>query len=311
MNFRNISAWSIRNPVVPIVLFVGLTLAGIVSFMRMEVQNQPDIEFPLVIASISQPGAAPTEIETQITQRVESAVRSIDGVRTISSTASEGSSSTMVEFQIGTDINQAVNAVKNAIDQIRGELPDGIMEPFVQKETTAGEPLAYFAVQASDMTMEQLSWFVDDTIAKRLMAISGMGKVERNGGVDREIRVILDPARMQAQGVTAAQINNVLRQVNINAAGGKAEIAGSRQSVRVLGNAANAYQLSQTQISLGNGRTIQLGEVANVTDGYSEQVRIGKVSGKQVVSFSISRASRAALDLLIVKSLFGRGGNCP
>ena len=298
MNFRNISAWSIRNPVVPIVLFVGLTLAGIVSFMRMEVQNQPDIEFPLVIASISQPGAAPTEIETQITQRVESAVRSIDGVRTISSTASEGSSSTMVEFQIGTDINQAVNEVKNAIDQIRGELPDGIMEPFVQKETTAGEPLAYFAVQASDMTMEQLSWFVDDTIAKRLMAISGMGKVERNGGVDREIRVILDPARMQAQGVTAAQINNVLRQVNINAAGGKAEIAGSRQSVRVLGNAANAYQLSQTQISLGNGRTIQLGEVANVTDGYSEQVRIGKVSGKQVVSFSISRA-RGASDVSV------------
>ncbi len=298
MNFRNISAWSIRNPVAPIVLFVGLTLAGIVSFMSMEVQNQPDIEFPLVIASISQPGAAPTEIETQITQRVESAVRSIDGVRNISSTANEGSSSTMVEFQIGTDINQAVNEVKNAIDQIRGELPDGIMEPFVQKETTAGEPLAYFAVQASDMTMEQLSWFVDDSISKRLMAISGMGKVERNGGVDREIRVILDPARMQAQGVTAAQINNVLRQVNINAAGGKAEIAGSRQSVRVLGNAADAYQLSQTQISLGNGRTIQLGEVAKVTDGFSEQVRIGKVSGKQVVSFSISRA-RGASDVSV------------
>ncbi len=298
MNFRNISAWSIQNPVAPIVLFIGLTLAGIVSFMSMEVQNNPDIEFPLVIASISQPGAAPTEIETQITQRVESSVRSIDGVRNISSTASEGSSTTMVEFQIGTDINQAVNEVKNAIDQIRGELPDGIMEPFVQKETTAGEPLGYFAVQASDMTMEQLSWFVDDTIAKRLMAISGMGKVERNGGVDREIRVILDPARMQAQGVTAAQINNVLRQVNINAAGGKAEIAGSRQSVRVLGNAADAYELSKTQVSLGNGRTIQLGDVATVTDGFSEQVRIGKVSGKQVVSFSISRA-RGASDVSV------------
>ncbi len=298
MNFRNISAWSIQNPVAPIVLFIGLTLAGIVSFMSMEVQNNPDIEFPLVIASISQPGAAPTEIETQITQRVESSVRSIDGVRNISSTASEGSSTTMVEFQIGTDINQAVNEVKNAIDQIRGELPDGIMEPFVQKETTAGEPLGYFAVQASDMTMEQLSWFVDDTIAKRLMAISGMGKVERNGGVDREIRVILDPARMQAQGVTAAQINNVLRQVNINAAGGKAEIAGSRQSVRVLGNAADAFELSKTQVSIGNGRTIQLSDVATVTDGFSEQVRIGKVSGKQVVSFSISRA-RGASDVSV------------
>jgi len=297
MNFRNISAWSIRNPVVPIVLFIGLTLAGLLSFMTMEVQNDPDIEFPVVIATISQPGAAPTEIETQITQRVESAVRGIDGARNISSNANEGSSTTVVEFQIGVDVNQAVNEVKNAIDQIRGELPDGIMEPYIFKETTTSNPMAYFAVQASDMTMEQLSWFVDDTISKRLMAIQGMGAVERSGGVDREIRVILDPARMQAQGVTAAQINNVLRQVNLNAAGGKAEIAGSRQSVRVLGNAIDAYALSQTQISLGD-RTVKLADVASVSDGFSEQSRIGKIGGKQVVSFSIARA-KGASDLTV------------
>jgi multidrug efflux pump subunit AcrB len=293
MNFRNISAWSIRNPVVPIVLFVGLTLAGILSFMTMEVQNDPDIEFPVVIATISQPGAAPTEIETQITQRVEASVRGIDGTRNISSTANEGSSTTVVEFEIGVDVNNAVNEVKNAIDQVRGELPDGIQEPYIFKETTSGNTMAFFAVQASDMTMEQLSWFVDDTIAKRLMSIPGMGEVDRSGGVDREIRVILDPARMQAQGVTAAQINNVLRQVNINAGGGQAEIAGSRQSVRVLGNAADAYALSQTQISLGD-RTVKLADVANVTDGFSEQTRIGKIAGKQVVSFSISRAKGAS-----------------
>jgi multidrug efflux pump subunit AcrB len=297
MNFRNISAWSIRNPVVPIVLFIGLTLAGLLSFMTMEVQNDPDIEFPVVIATISQPGAAPTEIETQITQRVESAVRGIDGARNISSNANEGSSTTVVEFQIGVDVNQAVNEVKNAIDQIRGELPDGIMEPYIFKETTSSNPMAYFAVQASDMTMEQLSWFVDDTVSKRLMAIQGMGAVERSGGVDREIRVILDPARMQAQGVTAAQINNVLRQVNLNAAGGKAEIAGSRQSVRVLGNAVDAYALSQTQISLGD-RTVKLADVASVSDGFSEQSRIGKIDGKQVVSFSIARA-KGASDLTV------------
>ena len=135
MNFRNISAWCIRNPVPPIVLFIGLTLAGLVAFMRMDVQDNPDIEFPVVIASISQPGAAPTEIENQITQLVESSVRTLPGVRSISSTANEGSSTTVVEF--GTDVNQSVNEVKNAIDQIRGELPDGILEPFVEKETTS------------------------------------------------------------------------------------------------------------------------------------------------------------------------------
>ena len=294
MNFRYISAWSIRNPIVPIVLFVGLTLAGLVAFMRMDVQDTPDIEFPVVIATISQPGAAPTEIENQITQLVESSVRTLPGVRSISSTANEGSSQTVVEFEIGTDVNQSVNEVKNAIDQIRGELPDGILEPFIQKETTSSQPIAYFAVAAPDMTIEQLSWFVDDTVAKRLLAVEGMAKVERNGGVDREISVILDPARMQSLGVTAAQVNAALRQLNVNSTGGRAEIAGSRQSVRVLGNAEDAYALSQTQIALPGGRTVQLADVATVSDRYGEQTRIGKIRNGQVVTFGISRAKGAS-----------------
>ncbi len=298
MNFRNISAWSIQNPVVPIVLFIGLTLAGLISFARLQVQNDPDIEFPVVIATIAQPGAAPTEIETQITNKVESAVRSINGVRTIESTTQEGSSTVVVMFQIGEDINNAVNEVKNAIDQIRSDLPDGILEPQVIKEATSTQPIAYFAVTASDMTIEQLSWFTDDTVAKRLLSVPGMAKVERNGGVDREIRVILDPARMQALGVTASQINTTLRQTNINAAGGRAELGSSRQSVRVLGNARDAYELSQTQISLGDGRAVKLADVATVRDGYGEQTRISRIKGKQVVNFAISRA-RGASDVSV------------
>jgi len=294
MNFKNISAWCIRNPVPPIVLFIALTLAGLISFMRMDVQDNPDIEFPVVIASISQPGAAPTEIENQITQLVESSVRTLPGVRSISSNANEGSSTTVIEFEIGTDVNQSVNEVKNAIDQIRGELPDGILEPFVEKETTSSNPIAYFAVAAPDMTIEQLSWFVDDAVAKRLLAIEGMAKVERNGGVDREIRVTLDPARMQSLGVTASQVNTALRQLNVNAAGGRAEIAGSRQSVRVLGNAIDAYALSQTQIQLSGGRTVQLADIASVSDSFGEQTRIGKIRGAQVVNFSMARAKGAS-----------------
>ena len=290
MNFANISAWSIRNPVVPIVLFIGLTLAGIVAFMNMKVQNEPDIEFPMVIVSISQPGAAPSEIETQITQRIETAVRNISGVDSISSTASEGNSQTMVMFQIGLNIDQAVNDVKNAVDQARGNLPDGILEPQVIKAKTSSDPIAYFAVSADDMTIEQLSWFIDDTVAKRLLTVPGMADVSRGGGVDREIAVTLDPARMQSLGVTAGQINAALRQSNINTAGGRAEVAGSRQSVRVLGSAATAYALSQTEIGLAGGRTIKLSDVASVSDGFSELSSIAKVKGKQVVTFAITRA---------------------
>lgn len=294
MNFSNISAWSIRNPVVPIVIFVALSLAGVMSFMSMKVQNDPDIEFPVVIVSISQPGAAPSEITTQITQKVESAIRSVQGVRNIDATASEGNTFVVAEFEIGDDINAAVSEVKNAVDQIRSDLPDGILEPQIFKEATSSDPIAYFAVEASDMTLEQLSWFVDDTVARRLLSVEGMASVSRNGGVNREIRVVLDPAKMQSLGVTAAQVNGVLRQQNVNAAGGQSEIAGSRQSVRVLGNAADAFALGQSQISLGGGRTIKLADIAEVTDGYSEQKSMAFESGKQVVTFGMSRAKGAS-----------------
>ncbi|HEU4650084.1 MAG TPA: efflux RND transporter permease subunit [Croceibacterium sp.] len=295
MNFRNISAWSIRNPIVPIVFFIGLTLAGLVSFSRMDVNDNPDIEFPSVSVSISQPGAAPTEIETQITQKVEAAVRSVNGVEEIQSTAREGSSNTNVQFVIGIDPNEAVNEVKNAVDQIRGDLPDGILEPRVTKNEVGGNgPIGYFAVSADDMTMEQLSWFIDDTISRRLLSIEGMAAVSRAGGVDREIRVVLDPARMQAQGATAASVNQALRQVNVDAAGGVAEVAGSRQSVRVLGNADTALQLANTRISLGGGRTIRLDQIATVYDGYSEQTSIAKLGGRQVVTFGVERAKGAS-----------------
>ena len=294
MNFRNISAWSIRNPVIPLVAFTALLLAGLISFMRMDVVNNPDIEFPAVSVNISQPGAAPTEIENQITQRVEAAVRSINGVNSINSTASEGNSNTFIEFEIGVDPNDATAEVKNAIDTIRGSLPDGILEPRVSKQEISGGFLAIYAVEADDMTIEGLSWFIDDTIAKQLLSIEGMAEVNRFGGVDREIEVILDLARMQALGVTASQINGVLRQNNIDAAGGMAEVGGTRQSVRVLGNNESAYELGERRIQLGGGRTVKLSDVATVRDGYSERTSISKVRDKEVVNFAMSRAKGAS-----------------
>lgn len=298
MNLRNISAWSTRNPVVPLVLFAALLFAGLLSFNRMDVVNNPEVEFPAVRVVISQPGAAPTEIENQITQRIEAAVRSISGVKNISSTASEGNSRTFVEFEIGADVNDSVNEVKNAVDQARGSLPEGILEPQISKVDAVGGPIGYFAVKAEDMTLEQLSWFVDDTVAKRLLTINGMAEIDRFGGVDREIRVILKPDRMQALGVTANQINSTLRQVNINAAGGQAEVGGTRQSVRVLGNAGDAYALSQTQVALQNGQTVKLSDVADVSDSFGERSSISKVKGVEVVNFSMTRA-RGASDVTV------------
>ena len=187
MNFRNISSWCIRNPVFPIVLFVGLTLAGLISFYRMQVNNAPDIDFPAAIVSVSQPGAAPNELETQVTQRIETAIRGVNGVDEINSNVSEGNSFTFVTFTIGTPTDRAVNDVRNAVAQIRGNLPEGILEPQITRVDAEDEPITVVGAQTTDMTLEQLSWYVDNTVAKKLLSVPGIAAVGRNGGVDRTI----------------------------------------------------------------------------------------------------------------------------
>lgn len=294
MSFRNISAWCIRNPVPPIVLFIALLLAGVISFNRMDVNNNPDIEFPGAQVIIAQPGAAPTELEKQVTQIVEASLRSITGVDEINSTVREGMSMTFVQFKLGTDIDRGVNDIRDALTKVRSDLPDGILEPQVNRVDTTGEPIAYISAEAVDMSLEQLSWYVDDVVVKRLQSVPGAAAVNREGGVNREIRVILDPAKMQALGITAAQVNNQLRQSNVNAAGGRTEIAGAEQSVRVLGNARNAYQLGETNIALGGGRFVKLSAIADVRDLYGEQRTISTMDGRQVLSFSVQRAKGAS-----------------
>src|SRR4051812_30620019 len=164
MNFRNISSWCIRNPVFPIVLFIGLMLAGLVAFSRMQVNNAPDIDFPAALVSVSQPGAAPNELETQITQRVESAIRGVNGVDEMSSTVTEGNSTTFVQSQLGPPTDGAVNDVRNAIAQIRGTLPDGTLEPQITRVDAEDEPISYIGAQTTDMTLEQLSWYIDNNV---------------------------------------------------------------------------------------------------------------------------------------------------
>jgi multidrug efflux pump subunit AcrB len=298
MSFRNISAWSIRNPVPPLVFFVLLMLAGILSFNRMSVNDSPDIDFPAAFVIVSQPGAAPSEMETQVTQIVEAAIRGVNGIDEINSTIREGSSQTFVQFAIGTPIDRAVNDVRDAVANVRGDLPDGILEPQVQRVDVTGDTLLAVSVEATDMTLEQLSWYVDNTVARQVRAVPGVSSVTRGGGVNREIRVVLDPARMQAQGVTASQINQQLSQQNVNAAGGRTEIAGTEQSVRVLGNAQTAYELAQTNIDIGGGRTIKLSDIADVRDSFAEQRSLSVVDGRQVLSLSILR-SKGASDVTV------------
>ncbi len=299
---RNISAWAIRHPVTPIVLFVVLFFLGVVAFIRLPINLTPDISFPLVNVNISQPGAAPTELETQIAQKVEGSISSIGNVRNITTFIVEGQVNMFMQFEIGTPIDRAVTDVRDAVAKVRNDLPQGILEPLVTRQNVDGGAFAYYAVTTTNMTPVQLSWFIDNTVTKRLLAVPGVAQVSRGGGVSREIRVELDPARMQALGVTAFEVNEQLRALNLDAAGGRAQVGGGEQAIRVLGGAKTAEALADTQVILPGGKSVRLREIADVRDGIEEVRNIARLNGRPATTFGVFKA-KGASDVSVAKAV--------
>jgi hydrophobic/amphiphilic exporter-1 (mainly G- bacteria), HAE1 family len=287
----NISSWSIRNPIPTIVLFLVITLAGLVAFLGLGIDEQPNIDLPYVIVSVSQIGAAPSELETQVTRKVEDAIAGIGNINHITSTVNDGVSTTTIEFVLGTNTDRAVNDVRDAVTKIRQQLPQGINEPIIQRLDAAGGPFISHTVASSRRSDVELSWLVDNQIARALLAVPGVSQVQRSGGVDREIRVNLDPNRLQALGITADQVNTQIRALNINLPGGRGEVGTTEQAIRTLGSASTLEQLRSTQISLPNGRLARLDTLGTIADGTAEQRQIAFLDGKPAVSFSVVRST--------------------
>ena len=298
----NFSAWAIRKPIPSILLFILITVAGLVSFKMLSIQNFPDIDFPAVSVTASLPGATPTQMETEVTRKIEDSIASIGAIKHITSTINDGSSTTMVEFELEKDVQEAVNDVRDAVSRIRAQLPSDVQEPVISRVTFAGLPVLTYAVDASDMDPEDLSWFVDNTVNKRLLSVHGVAKVTRQGGVDREVRVQLDPVRLQALNVTAADISAQVRGMQQEAPGGRGNIGGQEQAVRTLGTVKSARELAQMDIPLSDGRRIRLSDVADVRDTAAEPRQMALLDGKPVVSFQVFR-SRGASEISVAKGV--------
>ena len=290
----NFSAWSIRNPVPAILLFFVLTVIGIVSFKRMAIEQFPNIDVPVIAVSVSQSGSTPAELETQITKIVEDAVAGITGVKHIRSTLSDGASVTAIEFRLEVPTQKALQDVKDAVAKIRGNLPSGVDEPIIQSIDVEGQAIQTFAVKAPGMTLEQLSWYVDDKVKRQLQALPGVGRIERYGGVDREIRINLDPVRLQSFGITAAQVNGQLAATNTDSGAGRGNVGGLEQAIRTLGGAKTLRDLQDTSIALPGGRYARLGDLGDVVDSNSEQRTFARYNGESAVTFSIFRAKGAS-----------------
>lgn len=290
----NISAWAIRNPVPSVILFLVLMVLGVQAFQSLPVTRFPNIDVPVIQVRIYQAGAAPTELETQVTKSVEDAVSGINGVKHITSTVTEGSSLTNIEFRLEIDADRALNDVKDAVQRIRTDLPRTIEEPVVTRIELEGLPIVSYAARSLGMTPEELSWFVDDTIARHLQGVPGVSEVRRMGGVEREIRINLNPDRLRAFGVTAGDVNTQVRASNINLAGGRGEIAGREQAIRTLASKLTVSELAATMIALPGGRKVRLDDLGTVTDSVAEPRTFAKLDGEPIVAFSVSRAKGAS-----------------
>ena len=287
------SAWAIRKPTPVVLLIIALTIAGVVAYLKLPIKQFPNVEFPIVVVSVSQSGAAPSEVETQITRPLEDALAGISGLRHTSSTVSLGSSQTVAEFELGTDMQKATDDVRTAVEQARVLLPGGIDPPSTRRVDISGLPIITYAVAAPHMSPTELSWFVDNTVARTLQAQSGVSQVVRVGGATREIQVTLDPRRLAAFGVTAAQVNAALSLANVNDAGGRADLGGSEQTVRVLGEARDVAGIAATIIPVA-GRYLRLSDVATITDGAGEERSFARYNGEPVVAFQVSKTKASS-----------------
>ena len=291
----NISGAAIRNPIPPIVLFAVLTLLGLVGFNMLPITKAPNVDVPIISVVVTQPGAAPGELESQVTKKVEDAVANVSGVKHVQSSVTDGLSQTVIELRLEVSSDRALNDVRDAVSKIRSDLPRGIDEPIIQRVDIVGQSIQTFAATAPGMTLEGLSWFIDDTVLRDLQGVRGIGRVERIGGVTREIRVSLDPDRLASLGITAGDVNRQLRATSADLSGGRGEVGSQEQAIRTLAGARSLAALAATRLVLPGGREIRLSDLARVEDSYEEPRDFARLNGATpVVSFAVFRAKGAS-----------------
>ena len=310
----NVSSWSIKNPIPAVMLFVLLSFAGLLSFQAMKVQNMPDVDLPMVIVTAVLPGAAPAQLENDVARKLEDSIASLQSLKHIYTKVQDGVVTITAEFRLEKPTQEAVDDVRSAVSQVRGELPADLRDPVVQKIDLSGQPILAYTVrskpkaggQAAQMDDEALSWFVDHEIARKLISVRGVGAVNRVGGVNREVLVAIDPLKLQALGATVAEVSRQLRMVQTEAAGGRTDLGVSEQPVRTLGTVRSAAEVALIELSLADGRRIRLSDVARVSDTVAEPRSAALLDGVPVIGFEVVRSrgeSEVAVGAAVQKAL--------
>ncbi|OAI91557.1 efflux RND transporter permease subunit (plasmid) [Agrobacterium pusense] len=287
----NFSSWSIHRPAPSILLFILLTVGGLLAFSRLSVQDFPDMDVPTITVTATLEGAAPSQLETEVARIIEDNLASLRLLDHITTTITDGSVQITVSFKLEKNSEEALNEVRNAVDSVAADLPSQMQTPSVTKRTIQNQALVTFAVRSARLNETELSWFIDNAMTKSLLSVNGVGQVNRIGGIDREIHIDLDPARMGALDITAATVSSRIRAVQADASGGRGEVGGGRQSIRALGAVSSAEDLKALPIPLPDGSQVRLDEIAEVHDAFAERTSLAWLDGEPVTAVEIKRSN--------------------
>jgi len=287
-------------------LFVLLTVAGFIAFGSMKVQNFPDLDLPTITVNASLPGAAPTQLETDVARKLENALAPLQGLKHITTKVQDGTVSITAEFRMEKPVQEAVDDVRSAIQSVRADLPGELRDPIVQKINLAGTPVLAYTLRSNRMDDEALSWMVDKEITRKLLSLRGVGAVNRVGGVTREVHISLDINRLQALGITAAEVSRQLKQIQQEGSGGRMDLGVGEQAVRTLATVKTAQEVGQIELATSRGARVRLDQVAKVSDTLAAPRSAASLNGTPVVGFEVVRSkgeSEVAVGHLVRKAL--------
>ncbi|MEP6688533.1 MAG: efflux RND transporter permease subunit, partial [Gemmatimonadales bacterium] len=285
-----ISDFAIRRPIITVVSMLALTVFGLISLLRLQTDEFPDVAPPFVSVAIPYPGASPDGVEKEVLDPIEEQISAISGVKKINGQAEDGFGLITVEFVFEKPLAEATQDIRDAISEIRSDLPDEMEEPIIKKFNDTDRPIVSLALTSLRLSPAELTRLADPPITRELRSIAGVAEVAVSGKLERELTVELRPADLQATGVSVAEVVQALQLQNLSSPVGRVEGAYDERSIRLKGRLEGPDEFAQLVVSERGGTLIRLGQVASVKDGTEEQRTLALFNGREAVGIDIKKS---------------------
>jgi HAE1 family hydrophobic/amphiphilic exporter-1 len=289
-----LSNFSVKKPVVTIVILLMLMAVGLLALTKLKVNQIPDVDMPLLVIDITYPGASPDTVEREVLNRVEKALQSVNGIKDLRGTASEGNANILVFFEFKKNMVEATDEVRNAIGRVRYKLPTEIREPVILRINPTAQPIMQLALSSRSQSHAEISRIAEDQIADKFRGIQGVAQVNVNGALKRELSVLLHAQKLREVNLSVTEVVNALRTQNAAAPVGKIRGSLEDQSIRLLGRIETPAEFNQIVIKRSGNDLIRLGQVATVTDGFADLTSLSVRNGQPNVGLAITRSRDAS-----------------